>query len=227
MIRVLIVDDDPMARASLEYLLSKDPGISLEASVESAYEAREFLMSQPIDLLFLDVEMPELSGLELLGTLEQKPSVVLTSKNSAYAVDAFEQEVFDFLVKPIRPARLLQSLDRWKKRNAQSSRRDDFYVRSEGKFVRIQFEELDYIETLDDYLSLFMSNGLRHLVHSSLKKMLEELPSDRFLRVHRSYVVNVKRIVDFDENSLVVGRKPIPVARGYRAELRKALGLKD
>jgi DNA-binding LytR/AlgR family response regulator len=227
MIRVLIVDDDSMARASMEYLLAKDPALSVEASVESAYEAREILLHRPIDLVFLDVEMPELSGLELLDTLEIKPSVILTTKDSRYAVEAFEHEVFDFLVKPVRPARLVQSLERWKKRFQQSSRKDDFYVRSEGKFVRIEFEDLDYIETLDDYLSLHMSGGTRHLVHSSLKKMLGELPSERFLRVHRSYVVNIKKIVDFDDTSLVVGRKPIPVARGYRAELRKALGLKD
>jgi len=227
MIRALIVDDDLLSRESLRHLLSKEPDVQVEGALSSALEARGFLQQQTVDLLFLDVEMPELSGLELLAALSDPPAVVLTTQDERYAVQAFDHAVLDFLVKPIRYARLIQSIERYKKERKNPAVKEDFYVRSEGKFVRIPLDELEYLETLDDYLSLWMKNGQRHLVHSSLKKMLENLPEDRFMRVHRSYVVNLKRIVDIDDHSLVVGKKPIPVARAYRVGLRQALGLKD
>lgn len=233
MINCVIVDDDPMAMEALEYLLNKLEDIEVSTTYNSALDAMPKLENSDIDLVFLDVEMPDFTGIELLETAKILPNIILTTQNEQYAVKALAHKVLDHLTKPIRFARLAQAIDRFKELNnpekteSTSESREDFFVRSDGRYVRIAFEELLFVETVDDYLALHLDKKGKHLVHSTLKKMEGELPVSMFQKVHRSYIVNLKRIVDFDESSLVINRNVIPVSRAFRPILRERLGLEE
>jgi DNA-binding LytR/AlgR family response regulator len=173
------------------------------------------------------VEMPELTGMELLATVKELPEIVLTTNNPNYAVEAFEYQVLDFITKPVSFARVSKSIDRYKdKQSAGPSSKDDMFVRSEGKFVRISFSDLLYAQTLDDYMWLYMADKTKHIIHSTLTKLEGDLPNDKFQKVHRSYIVNLAKIVDIDETTLVIGDIVIPISRAFRPVLKKRLGLK-
>ncbi len=227
MIKTIVVDDELMARESLSYLLKKFEEIELLETFESAIDARKYLHEKQVDLVFLDIEMPDLTGMELLATVKELPEIVLTTNNPDYAVEAFEYQVLDFLTKPINFVRLSKSIERYKlKHGNDSEEREDMFVRSEGKFVRIAFEDLLYAETMDDYMCLYMADQHKHIIHSTLSKLEKELPSDKFQKVHRSYIVNLSKIADLDETTLVIKNKVIPVSRSFRPILKNRLGLK-
>lgn len=225
MIKAIVVDDEAMARESLTYLLQKFDAIELTGAFESGIDALKHLEKEPVDLVFLDVEMPELSGMELLATAKDLPEIVLTTNNPSYAVDAFEYQVLDFLPKPVNYARLTKAIDRYTAKMSANPGREDMFVRSEGKFVRVAFDELLYAQTMDDYMCLYMDNKTKHIIHSTLTKLEADLPSDKFQKVHRSYVVNLSKIVDVDDTTLVIKDIVIPISRAFRPVLKKRLGL--
>ncbi|MEQ9262842.1 MAG: LytTR family DNA-binding domain-containing protein [Owenweeksia sp.] len=227
MIKVLIVDDEAMAREALHYLLKKFEDVEVLEVFESAIEARKYLNGNSADLIFLDVEMPGLTGMEFLATARNLPEIILTTNNPDYAVEAFEYKVLDFLTKPINFARLSKSLDRYKESlNREPSTREDMFVRSEGKFVRIAFDDLLYAQTMDDYMCLYMKDKSKHIIHSTLSKLEKDLPQERFQKVHRSYLINLSKIVDVDETTVVIEKEVIPVSRAFRPVLKDRLGLK-
>lgn len=211
-----------MARESLSYLIQKMDNIEIVEAFESAIDAKKYLEKNQVDVVFFDVEMPDFSGMEFLASMEKLPSIILTTNNPEYAVEAFEYEVLDFIQKPVSYSRLSKAVDRL---GSSTGKRDDFFVRSEGRYVRIPFDHLLYIETMGDYLKLHLDNKMKHIVHSTLIKMEERLPITQFQKVHRSYIVNLAKIVDVEEASIVVGQAVIPVSRAYRTSLRDRLGL--
>lgn len=225
MIRAIIVDDELMARESLGMLLGKFEDINVVSRLASAEETLVALKSEAVDVIFLDVEMPGLSGLDMLEVARELPAIVLTTNNADYAVDAFEYDVVDFLQKPVTYKRLVKTIERLRESLQPASKPGNFFVRSEGKHVRIDLDKLLYVETMDDYVVLVMDDKSKHIVHSTLSAMDERLPDDRFFRVHRSYVVNLERIDDVDETTLVIQRNVIPVSRAYRKALKEKLRL--
>lgn len=227
MIKAIVVDDDIMARESMAYLLKKFDNIELAGSFESAFDAKNFLKDNTVDLIFLDIEMPELSGFEFLSTTKELPGIILTTSNTDYAIEAFEYEVLDFLVKPVAFARLSKAIDKYEKTTKQNtSERDDMFVRSDGKFVRIPFDDLLYVQTKEDYMYLYMADKTKYIIHATLAGMEKTLPVSRFHKVHRSYIVNLSKIVDIDDTTLVIQDHVIPVSRAFRPGLRDRLGLK-
>lgn len=225
MIRAIIVDDELMARESLGMLLGKFEDISVINKLASAEETLVALKSDKVDVLFLDVEMPGLSGLDMLDVASELPRIVLTTNNANYAVEAFEHDVVDFLQKPVTYKRLVKTIERLRESLSPVVKSENFFVRSEGKHVRIDLDKLLYVETMDDYVVLNMEDKSKHIVHSTLSAMDQRLPDDRFFRVHRSYVVNIQRIDDVDESTLVIQRNVIPVSRAYRKPLKERLRL--
>lgn len=226
MISAIIVDDDKMARESVNYLLQKFDNIEVTGSFESAFDAKKFLNENNVDIIFLDIEMPELSGFEFLSTTKELPSIILTTGNPDYAIEAFEYDVLDFLVKPVNFTRLSKSIDRYENsKKTDTSEREDIFVRSEGKFVRVAFDDLLFAQTKDDYMYLHLENKSRHIIYSTLAKLEKRLPEAKFQKVHRSYIVNLSKIVDVDEATLVIQDHVIPVSRAFRPILKNRLGL--
>ncbi|WP_417600602.1 LytR/AlgR family response regulator transcription factor [Owenweeksia hongkongensis] len=222
MIKALIVDDEEMARESLSYLIRKVDNIEVVESFESAIDAKKYLEKNQADVIFLDVEMPDFSGMEFLASMDALPSIILTTNNPEYAVEAFEYEVLDFIPKPVSYGRLVKAVERL---DSTVEKRDDFFVRSEGRYVRVPFESLMYVETMDDYLKLHLEDKSKCIVHSTLTKMEEKLPAAQFQKVHRSYIVNLSKIVDIEETTIVVGQSVIPVSRAFRPVLKERLNL--
>lgn len=226
MISAVIIDDELLSRESLEFLIGKLDDVEVVASFESAMESKSFLQSNTVDVVFLDIEMPGLSGLEFLATMTDLPSIILTTSNPGHALEAFEYQVVDYLVKPIGLKRFNEALNRIRDKQKEGTENsDELYVRADGKFIRIKLEELIYVETMDDYVVLHIEGNKKHIVHSTLSKMDDRLPSGSFQKVHRSFIVNLSKIDAVEEAQLSIGSNNIPVSRAYRPILKSRLKL--
>lgn len=226
--KCLIVEDDVMSRASLVRLCKKISGMEVEESGD-ALEAMEMLKSQEFDLVFLDVEMPDMSGMDLLKTLPEMPPTIITSGNRKYAFDAFEFNVVDYIEKPVSLQRLIKGLNKIEKRDTGKSIReaedDALFVKVDGKLVRLNLPEIQSVESLRDYV-IFRTVDDRYIVYSSLKNIEEKLKNDnRFLKVHRSYIINMNWIKDVDDKSVVIGDRVVPVSRSHRTSLVEKLNM--
>jgi len=228
--KTIIVDDELMARTSLEMFCSKEPILNLEGVFENAQDALEYTQSHEVDLLFLDIEMPNMSGLELLDVLPYLPQIVFTTGNKSYAYEALEFDVTDFLTKPITASRFGKSVEkalaRYEQGNAiaQSSAANEIFIRSDRKIIRVPYEDILYFEYIGDYVKAITTEG-DFVFHSTIKALNEKLVNPRFIKVHRSYIVNIGKIVDIEDNNLVIGRKVIPVSRAYKPVLLKSINL--
>lgn len=226
MISALLIDDEPMARESLQILLNKMDDIRLDGVFSSAIGARKYLKSNTVDVIFLDVEMPGLTGLEFLASTKKLPEVIMVTSNPDYAVDAFEYCVTDFLTKPINFNRLYKAIERVREKLAMDHYvREDFFVKSEGKFIRIPFKDLLFVETMDDYVILNMIGQRKVIVHSTLCNIRKKLPAHRFQKIHRSYIINLSKIIDIHGNTLDIDHRLIPISCSYRTELIHRLGI--
>lgn len=228
MIRAIIVDDELVSRESLDYLLKKMADVELLQQFSSALEAREFLSNNEVDVIFLDVEMPDLTGMEFLATVSDLPTVILTTSNPAYAAEAFEHRVLDYIVKPVNLKRLNLAMERIReerKEKPEEAKEGEIYVRSDRKFLRLEVESIAFIETMDDYLIIHMKSGEKHITHSTLSNMEERLPNASFQKVHRSFIVNLSAISSIEEAKLNIGKAIIPISRAYRPVLKNRLGL--
>jgi len=220
----LIVDDDEMSRLSLGRLLEKVDGIEISDIFENAMDAMEFLQTQKVDLVFLDIEMPGLSGLDLVRTLDDLPLIIFVTAKREYAAEAFDFKdlVVDYLPKPVTLPRLIKAINRAREVEDIASKanvdREYFFIRSEGKLVKIMYSEVRYLETVGDYVR-FQTASAGHLVHSSLKKLQDKFQHPDFIKVHRSFIVNLSHIVDIEDGNLLIEKKVIPISRAHRAAL--------
>lgn len=227
--KCLIIDDDSMARTSLQRLCSKQEQLEVVAICESAEEALDFFKNEEnsVELLFLDMEMPGLSGLELLDRLPVMPMVIFTTSKADYAFDAFEYGAIDFLKKPISQPRFEQAVQKVlgiqvDNQHFQSSSKN-IYVRTEGKFVRLSCDDILFFENVGDYVRIRTAAGANHIVHGTLRGIDERLNDPRFLKVHRSYIINLDKIVDIEENTLVIEKSVIPISRAHKSILMNRL----
>ncbi|GAB2799907.1 LytTR family DNA-binding domain-containing protein [Rhabdobacter roseus] len=215
-----------MARQLLEHLCAKRPELTVAGVCSSAEEALQILDRQRVELLFLDVEMPGMTGLQLLDLLPYTPHVVMTTSKTEYAFDAFQYQVVDYLKKPVTLPRFSQAVDKvlelLKSATSQAPSPTDIYVRSDGRFIRLSLDDVLYIENIGDYVKIRTVNQ-SHVVHTTMKNLEEKLDPKRFLRVHRTFIVNLGRIVDIEENTLVISDKVIPISRANKAELMNRL----
>ncbi|CCH55142.1 two component transcriptional regulator, LytTR family [Fibrisoma limi BUZ 3] len=229
-LKCIIVDDELMARKSLQRLCEQHESLELLAVCENATEALKVLAEQEVDLIWLDVEMPGLSGFELLERLPATPQVVLTTTKTEYAFDAFQYQVADYLKKPIAIPRfklavekVLELSNRSKTIQATANHRKDIYVKTDGRYIRIPYETISYIENMGDYVKI-ITNQQTFVVYTTMKSLEEKLGRE-FLRVHRSYIVHLDKIVDIEENNLVIANKVVPISRANKAELMNRLNL--
>ena len=228
-LRCLVVDDDPLAVQIVENCVLNTPFLVHAASCESAVAAAETLRQQPIDLLFLDVEMPLMSGLDLLRTLQHPPLVILITSSKSYAVEAFEHDVLDYVVKPISYARFLQAAQ--KALEAVATRTETLpeaanaaftFVKVDAKLVKVQFDEVRYVEALGDYVHI-VTNHSKLIVYSTMRAVEEKFPAALFVRVHRSFIVNLKRVETIEDNTIILDNKYIPIGQTYLKEVFQRL----
>lgn len=227
-LKCLIVDDDPMARKALERLCQKNESLDISATCESGKQALEFMGNEPVDLLFLDIEMPEINGIELLNQLPVLPQIIFTTSKTEYAYEAFEYRAIDYLKKPITLPRFNQAVEKaveWQKKNADSqSGPNEIFIKEEGRYIRLSCDNILFFENIGDYVRVKTINGT-HIIHSTMKSIDEKLHDQRFIKVHRSYIVNVSKIVDIEENTLVIDKTVIPISRAQKPMLMNSLKL--
>lgn len=228
MINCIIVDDEEMSRATIELFVSQTDSLNLIGLCSSAVEAANFLKNQEIDLIFLDIEMPQMSGLELIKTLENSPKIILVTSKKDYAVEAFEYNVVDYLVKPVDYSRFLQAVNRviapGELIQNNSRQNDEIFIKSDSKIVKINFSSILYVEALADY-AIIQLGKTRHIIHSTMKALEQKLPSNTFVRVHRSYIVNISKINSIEDMNIVIGDANIPVGASYREKFMKKINM--
>ena len=215
-IRCIIVDDEPLAREGLERLVAEAGFLDLVASCSSAMEANHVLNTEKIELMFLDIQMPRLRGTDFLRTLEVKPETIITSAYADFALEGFELNVLDYLLKPITPERFLKAVNR--AREVLSKEGAWFFVRSGNSFEKIVFDELLFIEAAQNYCALHTTRG-KFLTLSTIHALEEQLPADQFLRVQKSYIVSIGKIQSVNALEVIIGPHTIPVSKNYRETL--------
>ncbi len=215
-ISCIIIDDEPLAREGLERLVREAGFLDLVALCSSAMEANRILSEQKIDLMFLDIQMPRLRGTDFLRSLEVKPEVIITSAYADFALEGFELNVLDYLLKPITPERFLKAVNR--AREVLSKEGAYFFVRAGNGFEKIVFEELLFIEAAQNYCALYTTRG-KFLTLSTIHALEEQLPPDQFLRVQKSYIVSIGKIQSVNALEVVIGSHNIPVSKNYRDTL--------
>lgn len=215
----MIVDDDAMARASIQTLCKKVPLLDVVAICEDAETAIEMLKEQAIDLILLDIELQGMSGIDLLRELVQQPQVIFITSETKYAYEAFQYQVTDYLQKPIQINRFQEAIEKARKVQTEidsyKKRATDIYVKVDGRYVRLGYDEILFFEYVGDYVKISTTKG-RFIIHSSLKNINQKLKDPRFLKVHRSFIINLDKIKDIEENSLVIEGVVIPISRANK-----------
>ena len=225
----LIIDDNVIARTTLKQLVKKDPGLTLVGECADAMEAYQKIMSDPVDLLLLDIEMEGMSGIELVKSLGTKnPIIIFTTSKKEYAAEAFELNVADYITKPVTTIRFLQAIDKareiFKSKKQELKTEDDsfLFIRDSNIVRRLKIDEILYAEAMGDYVKLYTVDKF-YSVHSSLKEVESKLPDSKFLRVHRSFIIQVGKIDTIEGGTLIINRKMVPVADTYRSALNQRL----
>jgi DNA-binding LytR/AlgR family response regulator len=228
--KCLIVDDNKMARMVLVEFISQIKSLTITGQCSTGLEAYEFINANPVDLLFLDIEMPGMSGIELLQSLKYKPVIIFSTSNSTYAADLFDLNVADYLLKPVTMPRLLQAVEKaqtlYGHRNSSVSRieTDFIFLKDKGALVKISFADILWMEAMGDYVKIY-TNDKCFMAHTTMKSVAIKLPALGFLRVHRSYIVALDKIESIKDGSILIGSSAIPIAETYRTQVMERLNL--
>ncbi len=233
----VIVDDEFLARKLLSNYVEKLPNWELVKVCQNAMEAIEALSAQKVDVLLLDIHMPDLTGIELLNTISRPPFTIITTAYVDYALDGYKLDVLDYLLKPIPFDRFVQAMNKASSQlnlirkafrttdfegvvipDKDLAQPDHFFLKADYKLIKIKFDDILYIEGLREYISIF-TPGKRHIVYHSLKKMENMLPPHRFIRIHKSYIVPMDQISSIYGNTVVLGDKELPVGKSYKQHL--------
>jgi DNA-binding LytR/AlgR family response regulator len=221
---VLIVDDEPLAQEILETYIQKFPNLKLMQKCSNAVEAHAALQMHDIDLIFLDIQMPQITGLDFLKTLVNPPKVIFTTAFSEYAVEGYELNIVDYLLKPISFERFAKAVNKATVSEGVSASlgsgatQDFMFVKSDKKLVKVFFNEIYYIEGLKDYVILHTPKG-RLVTLQTMKSLESKLSDELFMRIHRSYIVNIGHIDILDGNTVVINKKSIPIGKNYKENL--------
>jgi DNA-binding LytR/AlgR family response regulator len=186
--------------------------------------ALNWLKNNDTDVVLLDIEMPDLSGMDLIKSVEKLPQIIFITGYTEYALEAFEYHVTDFVPKPVTLPRLIRAIERAEElnNNVKSQGQNEIFVRVDGRFVRLELKDILYVESLGDYVT-FVTENKKYIVHSTLKNIDDKLTNKNFLKVHRSYIINITKVVDIEENNLVIKDKVIPISRAHKPLLMKKI----
>lgn len=226
---VIIVDDDPISLELLKICVDRTESLKHIGSYTSVREAMAVLKeNKQVDLILLDVEMPEISGMEFLNTFKETPSVIVISGKKEYAVEAFDNNVVDYIVKPVKYERFQKAIQKVHSLNGRlvlnEPVSDFIFVRHKNRLQRVAINDIEYAEANADYVNI-VTNDFKYIVHSSMKNIEAKFPARKFVRVHRSFIANLDKAVTVEENTLYLGEKGIPIGRLYKEQLLQRLNL--
>ena len=225
-LRSIIVDDSSMQRMAVAKLVNNHPNLALVAEYSNAIEAKNGIKNNEIDLIFLDVEMPIINGFDLLESLDNRPQVILITGKPDYALKAFDYDVTDYLHKPITMSRFDSSVRRavakFEQLNRVNEDEEHIFVKSNLKKRKVILNDIKWIEALGDYIKL-VTDEANIVILSTMKSFEEQLPEDKFLRIHKSYIINLEKVEKFNSKNVEVSGRSIPLSRNKKSELAEAL----
>ncbi|WP_026777571.1 LytTR family DNA-binding domain-containing protein [Polaribacter sp. Hel_I_88] len=232
--KCIIIDDEKMARVITSTLCNQISDLIVVEEFSNAIQAIKFLNENSVDLIFLDIHMPDFNGLDFIKTLKDPPKIILTTSDPQFAIEAFEYDfIIDYLLKPLELTRFKKAIDKAERKSITKASTtskttkesdNDFYVNIDRRLIKIDLPSIYLIEAKGDYINI-KTEDKNYTVHSTLKKIEEKLPESLFLKVHRSYIINIKKIIDIEDNSVLIKRDVVPVSRSKRPELMKRLDL--
>lgn len=226
MIKCLIIDDEPLSRNVLRTFTEDHPDLELVAECKDAFEAMEVLSKKSVDLLFLDINMPKLSGVNFYKSLNHKPEVIFTTAYPEFAVEGFELNAVDYLMKPISFERFVQAIQKVKDKLGDSKKeeipQDFILLKAYKKIYRTPFNEILYCEALGDYVKVHLKDKVL-IITTTMKGMLADLPSDQFMRTHKSYIINKTKFEYIEGNQIKIGEHMVSIGQSYREEVFKQL----
>jgi two-component system, LytTR family, response regulator len=234
--KCLLVDDEPLAIEVLQAHIESVEQLEVVGTCNSAFKAMEFLKDNQVDLIFLDIQMPKLTGTSFVKTMQSPPKVIFTTAFKEYAADAFELNAVDYLLKPISLERFLRAINKLPNINIGESGAnkdpDDSisgftYFRADRKMIKLFYDEILYIESIKDYIKIFRDGNNPILVKQTISSTEDMLPKNLFLRIHRSFIVSLKKITAYTYYDVEIGRTEIPVGRLYKAQLKKLTHIKQ
>jgi DNA-binding LytR/AlgR family response regulator len=231
--KCIIVDDEPLAIEVIESHLKKFNDMTVIATCNDAIEAFETLKKRHIDLVFLDIQMPQMTGLDFLKTLNKPPKVIITTAYREYALDGYELDVVDYLLKPISFERFMKAINKYYlykdktiivSDNSQFSQHSDsyIYVKADKKVVKILLQDILYIESIKDYVQIYTTRK-SIITKNQIGNLEEKLPADKFVRIHKSYMVSISQINTFTSNTIEIKNKKLPIGRSYKNMVLKTL----
>ena len=234
-LRCLAIDDEKLALRLLEDNISKVPFLQLVKSCKNAFEAMKVLQEEPIDLLFLDIQMPGLLGTKFLQSLVEKPMVIFITAYDQYAVESYDLNEVDYLLKPVPLERFVKAVNKaWEQHTLRQQASvvtplsDSMYVNVEYSLVKIKFADITHIEALKDYIKIFVSNSTKPILTKlNLKAIEDKLPADKFLRIHRSFIVSLSKIDSIRNHKIRIGTTEIPFSDAHADVLYKAIGIEE
>ena len=221
-ISCIITDDEPFARKGLQGYIEKIGFFDLKGVCEDALQLSDMLQKESVDLLFLDIQMPHITGVEFLRAMRNPPKVIFTTAYPQYAIDGFELDVMDYLLKPIPYERFLKAA--WKARDYFALREHPdsqvpyIFVKANGKLEKISFAEILFIEAMENYVAIYLQ-GKKIVTHATIKSLLEKLPSKQFIQTHKSYIVAIDKVGTIEGNMLHIGEYKVPMSKYLREEV--------
>ncbi len=221
MLKCIAIDDEPPALDLIAEYISRIPQLQLLQTFDDAITGAEFLRQNSVDILFVDINMPDITGIDLVRSLEEKPMVIFTTAYKKFAYEGFELEAVDYLLKPIDFSRFSRAVNKAAeyyeyKKDADNAETKHLFVRSEYKVIKINYTDIDFIESLEDYVKIHVSNGKPIMSLMPLKKVLEKLPADKFKRIHRSYIVSVAKVRSVHHRKLqLISGKELPISETH------------
>ena len=222
----IIVDDEPVAREILEKHLERIDTITVVGSCKSAIEAFKIINTHPVDLIFLDINMPDISGLSFAKSMSKEYKIIFTTAYREYAVDGFDLRAVDYLLKPISFERLLQGINKFFEESSAIKPRqsaeirvekdDSIFVRSDRKMVKVNFNDIVFIESLSDYIKIHLEGQKVLVTRDTISNIEARLPNNDFIRIHRSFIVSIHKIETFTSDTIGIGKHELPISRSYR-----------
>jgi DNA-binding LytR/AlgR family response regulator len=231
----IIIDDEEMARAIIARFITSNTDIVIVSEFSNALQAIKYLNQNEVDLIFLDIHMPDFTGFDFVQTIKNPPKIILVTSDRNFAIEAFEYEcIVDYLVKPINADRFLKAIQKASslKKNTilkefkpkGKDNANEFYINIDRRLVKIEMASVNIVQAKGDYIHI-KTEDRNYVVHSTLKKIEDKLPKDLFLKVHRSFIINTNKIIDIEDNSVLIAKDVVPVSRANRQELMKRLNL--
>lgn len=231
----IIIDDEKLARTIIKTLSDEINSLHVLEEFPNAMQAIKYLNENNVDLIFLDIHMPDFTGFDFVKTLKNPPLIILTTSDPKFAIEAFQYDcIVDYLLKPITADRFKMAVEKAKKQQSLTRKTvqtisgdsyvNDFYINIDRRLIKIDIPSIYLVEAKGDYINI-KTEDKNYTVHSTLKKIEEKLPESLFLKIHRSYIINLKKIIDIEDNSVLIKKDVIPVSRSKRPELMKRLDL--